>query len=393
MARYWVYLNDEVSGPFGLEQLIRQRGFSRQTLVCIEDDSGKPKNWISPAEIPELAHIFKAAEEHLAEPPVPMKKASPKPQAARIAKPYAPAVTLKSPKRNTAQLWGWILLASVLTAGGLFGWSLYSHNGVQSREQARAKSLVENVHLPAPSPYSTLPQYFQEKDVHPRWEFEKLPDALYHVTLSWYAPALSVYAFEVNLQAETVRSLNSAASKLLSEGFPAPPAPKAKPAPVAKKTPVELFSHAIESHREAMDGGDFQTIWDLFSQRKKSEMARGGISRDGFIRLQGLTHRVESTSKEAILKSKQQSDTEMLVLLKQTQDGRPDIFVKQLWVFENGEWKLDDEQKRAAASAVSEAPPAAAPGAAAPVAPAPATAPSTPSSEKPVPTTLPGMSN
>ena len=66
MAQYWVYLNDEVTGPFAVEQLIRLRGFSRQTQVCVDDASGNPTHWISPAEIPELAHIFKAVEEHQA---------------------------------------------------------------------------------------------------------------------------------------------------------------------------------------------------------------------------------------------------------------------------------------------------------------------------------------
>ena len=63
MAHYWVYLNNEVSGPFEIEQLIRVRGFSRQTLVRVDDPSNKSTQWISPAEIPELAHIFKAADD------------------------------------------------------------------------------------------------------------------------------------------------------------------------------------------------------------------------------------------------------------------------------------------------------------------------------------------
>ena len=81
MARYWLYLNDEVAGPFAVEQLIRQRGFSRQTLVCVDDASGKPSHWISPAEIPELAHIFKAADE---------QHAAPVPAPAPIKQPLAP---------------------------------------------------------------------------------------------------------------------------------------------------------------------------------------------------------------------------------------------------------------------------------------------------------------
>ena len=205
------------------------------------------------------------------------------------------------------------------------------------------------------------------------------------MTLSWYASALNVYAFEVNLQAQTVRGSNSAASKLLSEGFPAAPSQKAKAAPAPKKSPAALFSQSIEDYRTAVEGGDFQTVWNSFSSRKKSEMARAGISQDGFIRLQGLTHRVETGLKEAVLKTKQDSDGAMLVLLKQTQDGLPDVFIKQLWVYENDAWKLDDEQKRA-----SGAPQAAAPAPAETPKPSPEPSAPTPAAS---PASLPGMSN
>ncbi len=373
MARYWVYLNDEVAGPYGVDQLIRLRGFSRQTQVCIDEAGEKPKNWISPAEIPELSHIFKAVDEHLAEPPSPAKVTAKAP-VIRFAKPYAPAVMLKTPRRNMAQIWGWIILAAALVGGAALAWTVYFHRGAQARDEESIVALIHNVRLPAPSPYSTLPQYFQEKNVRPRWEFEKIQDALYHVTLSWYAPALAVYAFEVNLQAETVRGLNSAAIQLLSEGFPALPSRKAKAAPEQKKSPVESFSQTIDRSRAAIEGGDFQTVWNLFSQRKKSEMAKGGISQEGFVRLQGLTHRVESAAKQQVLKTKQNSDTDMLVLIKQTQDGRPDVFIKQLWIYENDAWKLDDEQKKASEPAVPS-----------PAAPSPTPA--------PTPTSLPGMSN
>jgi hypothetical protein len=396
MARYWIYLNDAVAGPYGIDQLIRVRGFSRQTLVCVDDGSTTPKNWISPAEIPELAHIFKAVEEHLAAPPTPAPKPAPKPVAPRPQKPFVPAVTLKPAERNTAHLWGWIVLASVLLGTAAFVWLNYARKGALSRDQEAARALVENARLPPPSPYGTLPQYFEEKGIKPRWEFEKMQDGLYRVTLSAYAPTLTLYSFEVNIPAQTVRGLNSAATKLLSEGFPAPPgarskAPKAEP----KKPSAELFSQAIQSHQEAVEGGDFSSVWDSFSDRKRSEMAKGGISRDGFIRLQGLTHRVESAVKLEVLKTKQQSDTEMLILLRQTQNDRPDVFLKQLWVFENGAWKLDDEQKKMVAPEPSAAPPAA-PSASTPV-PTPTTpvapASNEPAPSKPSPASLPGMSN
>jgi hypothetical protein len=393
VARYWVYLNSEVAGPYGVDQLIRLRGFSRQTQVCVDEMDGKPKVWISPAEIPELAHIFKAVDEHQAEPANPAPKSPAKSPAARPAKPFVPAVTLRASKRNIPQMWGWILLATALLGGGAFVWSIYSHRNVQASERQAAQALIENIHLPAPSPYSTLPQYFQEKNLRPRWDFERKPEGLYGVTLSWYAPTLSVYAFEVNLQAQTVRGLNSAASKLLSEGFPAPPSRRAKAAPAPKKSPAESFSPTLDGARAAVESGDFQTVWNLYSERKKAEMSKAGISQDGFVRLQGLTHKVESPAKQTVLKTKPQSETEMLALIKQTQDGHPDVFIKQFWVYENGAWKLDDEQKKS--STASAARPAAtepitAPSPVTPPAPSPEpTAPAT----KPAPATLPGMSN
>src|SRR5579871_4844258 len=181
MASYWVYLNDEVAGPYALEQLIRLRGFSRQTLVCIDDASGKPTHWISPAEIPELAHIFKAVDEHLASPPSPASRPAPKPVTPRPVRPYTPAVTLRAPARNTASIWAWTLVAALLLSGGVFSYLQHARRGNLSHEQEAAQSLVENARLPAPSPYGTLRQYIEEKSLKPRWEFERIQDALYHV--------------------------------------------------------------------------------------------------------------------------------------------------------------------------------------------------------------------
>jgi len=269
VARYWVYLNNEVAGPYGIDQMIRLRGFSRQTLVCVDEMDGKPKVWISPAEIPDLAHIFKAADEHQADTTNPTPKPAAKSPAARPSKPFVPAVTLKAPKRNIPQMWGWILLASALLGAGAFVSSIYARRNTQAREREAAQALIENIHLPAPGPYSTLPQYFQEKNLRPRWEFERKQEGLLDVTLSWYVPppsggtpTLSVYAFEVNLQAQTVRGLNSAASKLLSDGFPAPPArraqrrrPRRNPPP--KRSPDARWSARRRGKRRFSDGMEF----------------------------------------------------------------------------------------------------------------------------------------
>jgi hypothetical protein len=381
MAQYWVYLNNEVAGPFGVEQLIRLRGFSRQTMVCVDDASGKPTHWISVAEIPELAHIFKAAYEQQAPP---MQAAStPKPPAAHPAtKAAGPAVVLRRPPRDASATWLAWLLGAVLAATAYWAWSQITRRNAQAQEQQSARALVENAHFPSSSQYATLGQYLQEKSLQPRWEFERLQDALYRVTLSWYAREGSlVYAFETNVQAQTVRGINTAGIRLLSEGFPAPASPKPQPVPPKKKSPAELFGQALDQYRQAVEGGDFQAVWDNFSARKKTEMAKAGMSRDGFIRLQTLTFKVDSPAKQTVLKSKQESETEMLTLIKQSQPKRPDIFVKQFWVFENGDWKLDDEQKRAATPLVVPAVPASS--STTPAAPAP----------KPSPASLPGMSN
>ena len=150
MARYWVYLNDEVAGPYGVDQLIRLRGFSRQTLVCVDEAGGEPKSWISTAEIPELTHIFKAVDEHMAEPAVPTSKPAAK-KPPRSNRPFVPAVTLRRQARNFSQIAGWVLLAAAVIGAGAFVWSVYAHRTSLTREQAAAQSLIENVHLPAPS--------------------------------------------------------------------------------------------------------------------------------------------------------------------------------------------------------------------------------------------------
>jgi hypothetical protein len=191
-----------------------------------------------------------------------------------------------------------------------------------------------------------------------------------------------VYAFETNIQAQTVRGLNTAASNLLFEGFPAPRQPKVMPVATHKKTAEERFAQALDSRRAAIESGNFASVWKSFSRRKKAEMAKAGMSQDGFMRLQNLTYRVDSAAKQTVLKTKIDSATEMLVLIKQSQTNRPDIFVKQLWVYQDDEWKLDDEEKRAAVPNAEPTTPSVKP-----------VTDSPPASGKPSPASLPGMSN
>src|ERR1035437_4138578 len=337
MAQYWVYLNSAVAGPYEVEQMIRLRGFSRQTLVCIDDASGKPTRWISPSEIPELAHIFKAVDDQMA-----MAPAAPAPKSPTKALPIRPVVksvplvpTASLRARRSSYAWLWWTLSVALVAVALWIGAQDARRKAQVQEQAVAKSLVQNARLPASSLYSTFGQYLDEKGLKPRWEFDRTQDALYHVMVSWATrEGASVYAFETNVQAQTVRSLNTAATRLLNDGFPAASSAKSKTAPIKKKSPAELFPEAMESFRQALESADFQVVWNTFSPRKKSEMARGGMSRDGFIRLQSLTRHVDQPVRQSLIKTKPESDKSMLVLMKQAQSGRPELFVKQFWTFD-----------------------------------------------------------
>ncbi len=385
MARYWMYLEGHVEGPYGVEQIIRQKGFSRQTLVCVEDASGKPQHWISPADIPELAHIFKAIDDKAAEVP-----AAPRPSVKRDPRPqrvYTPAVMLKRPSSINAVFWGWMMLAVLLLGGGTVAWFMQNGRTAEKMAQQEVRRLIENVHLSGP--YGSLAQYIQQKSIVPRWDIEKKFKGLYNATVSWYAEgkgageAHTLYAFEVNTQAQTVRALNSAAAKLLSGSLAS-----SQKAPAADKPPAEKksksppsFDRSLESYMASLTAGDFPSIWSNFSKRKKAEMASGGISRDGFIRLQSLTHKLEAGAQTTLVKTKEESPAERLVLLKQSPPGQPETFIKQLWITEDGAWKLDDEQKRSAGAPEAEE------------APVPKTNAPTPAVPPHAPASLPGMSN
>lgn len=402
MARYWLYLNGEVLGPFEIEQMIRQRGFSRQTLVRPDDPAAK--DWMSPADLPELAHIFKAVEEHQSA-PLPPPKLPPKPPSPRPTPkaPAAPAAPVPKVPTSSRASWVWWLVLPVVAVCLFVGWKTYQRTTAR-QEQDAVKQLVEQVRLPSSSPYGTLGHYLEEKEIAAEWNFQKTPMGLFQVTVSGYPRGaandphgLVNYAFEVNREAQSVRAVNSAAQKLLSSAQ----SPAKAPAPKPKQTPEQQLTEALDERRIALEKGDFNAVWDSFSHRKKTEMARAGISRDGFLRVQNLTYRVESPATLQTMKTKKESDHEMLVLIKQTQPNRPDVFLKQLWVLEDGHWMLDDEEKRSATT------PAAETSSPAPAVPLPeSTAPSTgnaapaadnvpPEAPKPkVPvTSLPGLSN
>jgi hypothetical protein len=394
MAKYWIYVNNQVLGPYELEQLIRVPGFSRQSMVSRDD--GGAGQWISPAEIPELARIFQKVEE-LHDAPVPAPRPAPKPKPRMPAKLTPVAPPAEAPQRGFWKSWMWLIPLAAASAGGTYYWIQQAERKAHLEERVTARTLVETAPLPSTSLYSSLRQYFHTQDISPRWEFERASTGLYNVTASWVSPdnagkRLPVYAFEVNLQVESVRGVNSAAIKLLAEGFPKPVVKASAPAPPPKKSPGDLFPGAINDRRAAFEQGDFEAVWDLFSARRKSDMSQGGITRDGFIRMQKLTYRPNSGLKQDIVKTKTESDTERLVLLRQSQPKHPDIYVKQRWLWEDSAWRLDEEEKKAA-TAVLPTPPAAEPGPQTPP-------PSPPSSSKPAPTgfapqipNLPGLSD
>src|SRR5437773_3612623 len=115
MSRYWAYINSQVQGPYELEQLIRLPGFSRQTLVSVDDYSGSVGKWISPAAIPELARIFQKVDE-LHDAPIPSRPA-PKP-----ARPKMPLkLTQVPPPVEEVKPWytnGLLWLAAITALAG-----------------------------------------------------------------------------------------------------------------------------------------------------------------------------------------------------------------------------------------------------------------------------------
>lgn len=386
MAKYWIYLNDQVAGPFSVEQLIRQRGFSRQTQICVDDNSGRPGAWTSPAEIPELAPIFKAVDEW-SEPPAAAASGArqgTKPPTPRPAPKPAPAMSLSKPRRSRSSF-AWLAFVGTILAAGGYAWVRFQEQQTRHREQASAQQLVETAALPSGSLYSRLRDYLEEKPVERRWNFERTPIGLWNVSLSIYgqAPggsgALTLYAFEVNLQAQSVRALNSAAHRLLSEGFRRPSdraasrprgdrAGPAAPSSTPRQSPGERWKETLSAYQRSANQGDFEAVWNSFSARKRSEMLKAGISQDGFVRVQSLTRGLESGLEQTLLKTKQESESRRLVLWRQSQPKHSDIFVKQTWVLEDKEWKLDQEEKRSAET------------------------PGTPSSPPPI-LSLPGLSN
>lgn len=360
MARYWIYLNDQVKGPYEVDELIRISGFSRRTMVSMDDRSGSAGKWMSPAEIPELARIFQKADELHESSPTPAPKPAPKPKRQGPAQLTAVAPPpMESHWFSTA--WPWFLILLALAGSGYFFWNQEAQKSKFARERQDAQSLIELAPLPSKSQYSNLRQFLQEKQLSSRWEFERTPAELYNVTLSWPSPdksaPLPVYAFEANLQASSVRGLNTAATRLLSEGFTPPPTAKPQTPPPAvsrppKKSLNDLFPGAINDRRAAFEQGDFSTVWDMFSRRRKSEMSQSGINQASFERMQKLTYRPSSGVQQSIIKTRTDSDTDRLVLLRQSQPKHPDIYIKQRWIWEEDTWRLDDEEKKAVSATV-----------------------------------------
>lgn len=357
MANYWVYIDDKVVGPYSVDKLIKLRGFSRQTLVCVDDHSGKPGDWIAVTDIPELAAIFRAADQYHEIPVVPKasKPPTPKPQLPKMPTPRPVRVT-ETPAPVVAKRRSWaavVVSLLVLSAAGAGAyWWKANEKKQWKKEKLAARKLVMDLRLPQ----RTFAHYLKAKEANERWEYEKTSAGLINTTVSWFgngtnAGVSNVLGFEVNLDAQSVRPMNSAAARLMAEGSSAPekPAESHKPAPAPKPKPsTERFTDSLKARGQAVESGDFDAVWDAFSHRKRSNMIKAGISQSGFVRLQKLTRGLEAGVKLSVLKTAKEEDGSMLVLLRQSQANRTDLFLKQHWVLEDNEWKLDEEDKRSA---------------------------------------------
>lgn len=382
MNRYWIYLKNEVAGPFEVDRLIRQRGFAREARVCLEQPDGRTGEWMSASEIPELARIFRAADEMSKSDPAPTPpKPPPKPAPAA---PKAPVIAKTPPKKP----FPWVLtMIGVLVMGASVAAFIHFQKKTDhSRQNVIARDMVENANFPSDSLYRTVRHYLDQMKIRPRWEIERVTEGVSKVTLSWFdekaATRSHVYAFETNQQALTVRPLNTAAEKWLAEG----PVPRVKtepppPPPPKKPSSEELFKSAIETRRVAIENADYAVVWNMFTHRKQSEMIQAGMSEAGFVQLQSLRNKVDAGSNQEILKTSRVSANERLVLLREKHPKREEIFLKQKWLLEDGDWRLDEEDKKAVSTSAAEP------------AEEPSTSP-TPAATPPVPVqSLPGISN
>ncbi len=243
MARYWAYINNQVMGPYEIEQLIRLPGFSRQTMVSGDDMSGGAGKWISPADIPELARIFQKVDE-LHDAPVQAPRPAPKPKS-KMPTRLTPVPPPVEEPWQFSWGWLWVLLISAVLGGGIYEGYQVMMRQQRAEDFQTARALVETAPLPSASLYSTLRQYLQTKQIATRWEYERTPTGLSHVAVSWPAEKpgspLPVYSFEVNPQVQSVRGLNSAAIKLLAEGFPPPLSLQKKADTAPQKSPSDEF--------------------------------------------------------------------------------------------------------------------------------------------------------
>jgi hypothetical protein len=293
---------------------------------------------------------------------------------------------VEGPKKSSWMWLGWVV-AGLLLAGAAIHYAQLTQRREKSEERQIAQALVENAPLPAASQYPTIHKYLQAKRLASQWAFERTPAGLYNVSLSLPQDtegARPMYAFETNLQVQSVRGINTAGIRLLNEGFinPAAKTPTASTPAKPKKSPADFFPGTINDRRQAYEQGDFDKVWEMFSEHRKSEMAQGGITQSGFIRMQKLSYRMGSPAKQTIVKTKEESDSERLVLVKQSQAKHPDIFIKQRWIWEDDAWRLDDEEKKIANETVTHA-------AEPESAPASGDAPAV----KPVPKGLPGLTD
>ncbi|MEF3280305.1 MAG: hypothetical protein K6357_04995 [Elusimicrobiota bacterium] len=70
--KYWVYINEEIKGPFEIKELEKLEGFNNSTLVCPQTTSEEDtKEWKEAASFPELAAILSKTIGQSPEPQVP----------------------------------------------------------------------------------------------------------------------------------------------------------------------------------------------------------------------------------------------------------------------------------------------------------------------------------
>ncbi|MBI4656575.1 MAG: hypothetical protein HY746_07505 [Elusimicrobia bacterium] len=99
--KYWVYVNNEITGPYDKEKLFELSDFGPSTLVCPQTPVGeKTEDWKEAINFPEIAAAFNSQNTPIAQTPAQKGAEQPPHQDGQILKDSRPSLKPLSPLRQ-----------------------------------------------------------------------------------------------------------------------------------------------------------------------------------------------------------------------------------------------------------------------------------------------------